>query len=548
MGDCFTLILKMSLTASFVIAAVLLVRLLLARAPRRYSYVLWLVVLVRLICPAALETRFGVVPNLERMLGQWQQSEEQKADELMHGSKQSEDGVWMTDREAEDTAKFTDIQEIHVALDAVDISILGDEEWKPRSEETGHEAGMRGGTDSGQHVWWISEAAWNIVGLCWLCGCLLFLGYGFAGYLRLMYCLHRKKEQLVDLHENEYGQNGAEAYAVLRHRRIRILEDSGIGALFTVGVFRPVICLPKGLLSFQREMVITHETMHIRRQDNFLKLVAYTVRCIHWFNPFVWLAFRYFEEDMETSCDEAVLSRIGYERRKEYAKTLLALSECGGQAGAFNPVSFSRKSSKARIRHVLSMKKTRLWVALAATAVVVAAAVGLLANHKSVQKEPEAQQEIIEAPEEQEKQRQAALEEQRHAEQVEALEEQVQREMELLAQHEDQLQTALADAEMESMPDRKIVTSISAEINENVAWARFSWGKKGYMFTVRLFYEEKDAEGNVRNGSCDYTLNGDYTSVSVTRVCPEGSQYVWVYAEGYVGETVVAKSPREYAK
>lgn len=69
MGAWFEVIFRMSLTASFVIAAVFLIRVLLIRVPRRYSYLLWLVVIIRLLCPAVMETRFGLIPDMEEVLG-----------------------------------------------------------------------------------------------------------------------------------------------------------------------------------------------------------------------------------------------------------------------------------------------------------------------------------------------------------------------------------------------------------------------------------------------------------------------------------------------
>lgn len=43
----------------------------------------------------------------------------------------------------------------------------------------------------------------------------------------------------------------------------------------------------------------------MRRGDAFFALLASAIRCIHWFNPMVWLGLYYFDRDMEMSCDEA---------------------------------------------------------------------------------------------------------------------------------------------------------------------------------------------------------------------------------------------------
>lgn len=65
MEAIFSKILSMSLSASFVIGAVLLLRSLLGKAPKKYSYFLWLLVFVRLLCPFTLESPMSLVPVKE---------------------------------------------------------------------------------------------------------------------------------------------------------------------------------------------------------------------------------------------------------------------------------------------------------------------------------------------------------------------------------------------------------------------------------------------------------------------------------------------------
>ena len=60
----FIRVLNMSLTGSLMILAVLLVRMLLRRAPKLFSYMLWLVVLFRLLCPVSFESGFSLLGML----------------------------------------------------------------------------------------------------------------------------------------------------------------------------------------------------------------------------------------------------------------------------------------------------------------------------------------------------------------------------------------------------------------------------------------------------------------------------------------------------
>lgn len=63
MDELFLTVLNMSLTSSYVIVFVIIIRLLLKRFPKVYSYVLWLPVLFRLICPFSFDSIFSLIPR-----------------------------------------------------------------------------------------------------------------------------------------------------------------------------------------------------------------------------------------------------------------------------------------------------------------------------------------------------------------------------------------------------------------------------------------------------------------------------------------------------
>ncbi len=65
MSAVFLKLLNLSITASWLILAVILVRFLLKKAPKWISCVLWALVAVRLICPFSLESALSLVPSSE---------------------------------------------------------------------------------------------------------------------------------------------------------------------------------------------------------------------------------------------------------------------------------------------------------------------------------------------------------------------------------------------------------------------------------------------------------------------------------------------------
>lgn len=65
MSQIFLQIINMSISASYIVLAVLLFRLLLKKAPKWITVVLWGVVAVRLVCPFKIESVFSLIPSAE---------------------------------------------------------------------------------------------------------------------------------------------------------------------------------------------------------------------------------------------------------------------------------------------------------------------------------------------------------------------------------------------------------------------------------------------------------------------------------------------------
>ncbi|MBU7008798.1 M56 family metallopeptidase [Phosphitispora fastidiosa] len=63
MSSLFIFVLNMSLTATYVALAVMIVRLLIKKAPKVFSYALWSVVLFRLVSPASFESTLSLIPG-----------------------------------------------------------------------------------------------------------------------------------------------------------------------------------------------------------------------------------------------------------------------------------------------------------------------------------------------------------------------------------------------------------------------------------------------------------------------------------------------------
>ncbi len=161
-----------------------------------------------------------------------------------------------------------------------------------------------------------------------------------------------------------------------------IFEAKNLKTPFVLGLVNPRIYLPVGLSKEQQNYIIMHEQAHIHRKDNIIKILAFVIVSIHWFNPLVWIAFMLMSTDMELSCDEKVLKAMDDEMKKPYANSLLSLA-VGKHILNGSPLAFGEGNVKRRIKNVLSYKKPKVWVILFSIIIVTAIGIGLVTNPRS---------------------------------------------------------------------------------------------------------------------------------------------------------------------
>ena len=119
------------------------------------------------------------------------------------------------------------------------------------------------------------------------------------------------------------------------------------------GILKPMLILPEAYTDRDMELVLLHEKTHIRRGDNLWRMLAFFVVAVHWFDPLAWVFLKLYLSDVELSCDECVLVKLGAGRAKEYAHFLLDSKE----SASIFASAFSGTKVRARIENILSFKK-----------------------------------------------------------------------------------------------------------------------------------------------------------------------------------------------
>ncbi len=309
MGDLFLKVLNMSYGASIVILIVLLLRVFLKKTPKIYSYVLWSVVLLRLMLPISIESNFSLIPNTNfsvENLGTQSSNKETNVDFIQQPST----NVQITQTNVDDQTNTKELNTNKANINSNVLSGSGEtQNIKPNM--------------TNQVLFWLS--------CIWVTGFVILLGYGVITLVMF-------KSRLYNV--QLYKEN--------------IYFADNISTAFVLGIISPKIYIPRNLTESELEYILLHEQKHIKRWDYSIKFVSYIAVCIHWFNPLVWLAYFKSTEDMEMSCDESVIKELGSDIKQDYSNSLLTFAT--KEYAVSMPLAFGEVSVKSRIKNVLNYK------------------------------------------------------------------------------------------------------------------------------------------------------------------------------------------------
>ncbi|MCH5185570.1 MAG: hypothetical protein J1F64_05525 [Oscillospiraceae bacterium] len=318
METVFLQVLNMSITGSYVILAVMILRLFLKKSPKKYSYLMWAVCAFRLCCPVSFKNIFSIF-NLSFF-------------------NMSETGGASIEYIPQNIGMMRSPQ-ISTGLDYTDGIVNGS---LPAPSD------VAASVNPMQIIIFISA-------VIWLAGIAALLLYGIVSYIMLRI----KLGNAVIYKENVY-------------------QSDKIDSPFVFGLINPKIYIPFGINENETEYVLAHERYHIKRRDYIIKPTAFLISVIHWFNPLCRIAFMLMSRDMEMSCDEKVLSG-GKVMSKEYSASLLSFAS-NKRSFTFCPLAFGETGIKGRIKNILKYKKPKVYVSVISAVLCAAAAVACVSD------------------------------------------------------------------------------------------------------------------------------------------------------------------------
>lgn len=114
------------------------------------------------------------------------------------------------------------------------------------------------------------------------------------------------------------------------NKNIQIIVYDKISSPSIVGMFKVKIILPRNLINLSEEElrhIFLHELCHYKNKDNYMDNLLGLLQCIHWFNPLIYYYFKKIRNDMEICCDERVLNLLNEDEHNKYGITMLNVLE-----------------------------------------------------------------------------------------------------------------------------------------------------------------------------------------------------------------------------
>lgn len=329
--NIFVYLLHNSIAVCVVILTVFAVRLFLRRAPKKYSYILWSIVGIYLLCPIRLSSPISIYSLINNVSDTFLEHHSLPLNAKNFADKNKTYNEKNQKTKDSNKSKFDNVSSTN------------------KNQKTKQNQNNTAGTENISQSLTVTTTAY-----IWFCGCIVLL-------VRNLFLIWRTKQTVL----------------MAIRRKDNIYESECISTPFVLGIVRPKIYIPVNLSEQEREYILKHEQYHIRRKDQIIKICAYILCVIYWFQPLIWFAYFVMIRDMEMSCDEYVLKNSKSDIRAAYSTSLLKLATKTGDFNAGLP-AFGESDIRKRVKNIMKFNAKKKWVSVVAAIAVVIVGVSCL--------------------------------------------------------------------------------------------------------------------------------------------------------------------------
>ena len=147
------------------------------------------------------------------------------------------------------------------------------------------------------------------------------------------------------------------------HQSITLLQSELVKVPVAIGILKPIILLPFGLLSNlpadQVETILLHELAHIRRKDYLVNLLQSIATTVFFFNPAILWISSLIREEREACCDDIVVNSTS--NKKSYLEALVSFQEYTlSQANYALSLAGKKPLLLHRVKRILTQENKKL--------------------------------------------------------------------------------------------------------------------------------------------------------------------------------------------
>ncbi|HDX9579012.1 TPA: transcriptional regulator [Bacillus pseudomycoides] len=354
----FDWIIETSLMASLLVALILCVKILLRnKLSPRWHYLLWMILIVRLLLPWSPDSSYSMYSLLSYGY-------------KTTTSAQNQPDISSKKEHVRETKNMLDTNTVIQETRSIDHS---PQTTKEHMIEPAHNENQKN----------ISLSFYTIASYIWVMGVIIL---GFTTYLinSRLYSYIQKQPVITEERVVNIFEKCKKSMSI--QQSIPLLLAGKVSSPTVFGFFRPKVLMSgvhiRQLNEQQLQHIFHHELAHIKRRDIRVNWVMYSLLILNWFNPLLWYAYSCMREDQEMACDALALTFLEEKEKISYGYTIINLLEHYSnyyQVPGLANLIRNKRALKRRIFMIKKFqKKSYRWSALGVITVIVVSLFSLL--------------------------------------------------------------------------------------------------------------------------------------------------------------------------
>lgn len=358
----FDWVIETSIMASILVGLILCVKTLLRnKLTPRWQYMLWLILIVRLLLPWSPDSSYSIYSILSYSTGT--------------SVSFYQDPITVSPSK----------ERIHAKTDIGDTKVVTkDNTYTSDSSQMVEESKKQ--THSNEKKNDRIFSIYTIILYIWLVGVIILSFITLIMNRRLLLYV-KKQPVIIDQRVVEIFEDCKKSMSVKQD--IPLLLAGKISSPTVFGFIQPKVLLSsahmKVLDEKQLRFIFHHELAHIKRRDVGVNWLMHSLLILNWFNPIIWYAYSCMREDQELACDALALIYLDSEEQLAYGHTIINLLEHYSsyyQAPSLANLSRNKRTLKRRILMIKKFqKRSYRWSAIGFVTIAAISALTLLNAH-----------------------------------------------------------------------------------------------------------------------------------------------------------------------